>query len=27
VVGDEPVKDRLDARAVLESLTPRRQAA
>jgi putative ABC transport system ATP-binding protein len=27
VVGDEPVKDRLDARAVLESLTPPRQAA
>jgi putative ABC transport system ATP-binding protein len=27
MVGDEPVRDRLDARAVLESLTPRRQAA
>jgi len=27
LVGDEPVQNRLDARAVLENLTPRRQAA
>ena len=27
LLGDEPVQNRLDARAVLESLTPRRQAA
>jgi putative ABC transport system ATP-binding protein len=27
LLSDEPVKDRLDARVVLESLTPRRQAA
>jgi putative ABC transport system ATP-binding protein len=27
LVGDEPVQNRLDARAVLESLRPRRQAA